>query len=525
MIGPGVIGTITEGAGDVMLTPSSFLGVSMNLVDYGGQTETLALLPGSPAIASGSLALEVGPGGVPLTTDQRGLPFDSPTPDIGAFQSQGFKITLVSGGTPQSMLVGTAFSKPLAVTVTANNSVEPVSGGVVTYTVTPASNGETAFLSAAAATINSSGVAEVNATAGSTAGSYSVSAASGPVATPVSFSLVNQVQPSFSGLSDQTILVGTSTTVFSGTLASGSQAPVGDDVAVTLNGVTEQATIETGGAFSTQFNTASLVVAGSPYTVNYSYAGDGTFLAATGSSTLTVNANNGQQTTPTITWANPANITFGALLTGTQLDATASVAGTFKYTPPLNTILGAGAGQTLSVVFTPSNTTLYTNASATVTINVGKATPKITWPSPASISYGTGLTGTQLDASANVAGKFTYTPGLGAIGRRRLTDTFGVVHADRLGRLHQRHRDDVDQCRNCSFHGLTLLVHRLGRVRTVDRACCGGGLGLGRGHADGVRRFCRRWNRVGPGGTDRIRHGRIGNNRTPCRQPVGYRLL
>ena len=64
------------------------------------------------------------------------------------------------------------------------------------------------------------------------------------------------------------------------------------------------------------------------------------------------------QATPTITWANPADITHGTALGDTQLDATAtgidgtSLAGTFAYTPAAGTVLGAGKGQTLSAVFT-----------------------------------------------------------------------------------------------------------------------------------------------------------------------------
>ena len=51
------------------------------LAYYGGPTETMALEIGSPAITAG-----VAVSGV--TTDQRGFALDSPTPDIGAFQTQ-----------------------------------------------------------------------------------------------------------------------------------------------------------------------------------------------------------------------------------------------------------------------------------------------------------------------------------------------------------------------------------------------------------------------------------------------------
>jgi len=76
--------------------------------------------------------------------------------------------------------------------------------------------------------------------------------------------------------------------------------------------------------------------------------------------------------TPVITWSTPAPITYGTALSGTQLDATANVAGTFVYSPAAGTVLGAGS-QTLSVTFTPSNTTAYSSATATVTLTVRPA--------------------------------------------------------------------------------------------------------------------------------------------------------
>ncbi len=64
------------------------------LGDYGGPTDTMALLPGSPAIGNGSQALEVDASGDPLTGDQRGFAFDSPDPDIGAYQDVNFPLVV-----------------------------------------------------------------------------------------------------------------------------------------------------------------------------------------------------------------------------------------------------------------------------------------------------------------------------------------------------------------------------------------------------------------------------------------------
>jgi len=118
--------------------------------------------------------------------------------------------------------------------------------------------------------------------------------------------------------------------------------------------------------------------------------------------------------TPTITWANPADIPFGTALGVTQLNATASVPGTFAYVPAAGTILNAGNNQSLQVTFTPTDTVHYNNAAANVSINVIRATPTITWANPASIVYGIALSGTQLNATASVPGAFAYTPATGA---------------------------------------------------------------------------------------------------------------
>ncbi len=76
---------------------------------------------------------------------------------------------------------------------------------------------------------------------------------------------------------------------------------------------------------------------------------------------------------PSLTWANPANITQGTALGTQQLNATSSVPGTFAYTPPAGTVLPVGNAQSLSVVFTPSDAVDYNGASTSVLINVSPA--------------------------------------------------------------------------------------------------------------------------------------------------------
>ena len=99
----------TGGSGGLVAT-NNLLNVAAPglgvLGSYGGSTQTVALLPGSPAIGAGVAVTGV-------TTDQRGDPLDSPNPDIGAFQTGGFTITAVAGSTPQSAVPGRGLCQSL----------------------------------------------------------------------------------------------------------------------------------------------------------------------------------------------------------------------------------------------------------------------------------------------------------------------------------------------------------------------------------------------------------------------------
>ncbi len=121
---------------------------------------------------------------------------------------------------------------------------------------------------------------------------------------------------------------------------------------------------------------------------------------------------------PVLSWAEPSDIVYGTSLSGTQLNATVSggVSGDFVYTPGAGAILAAGAGQVLSVEFNPTgaDAARYNQALKNTNITVLKADPSITWGDPAAIPHGTLLSGTQLNATADVAGAFSYSPGVGA---------------------------------------------------------------------------------------------------------------
>src|SRR4029077_9116247 len=111
---------------------------------------------------------------------------------------------------------------------------------------------------------------------------------------------------------------------------------------------------------------------GQTLSVSFTPTDTANYNAATASVAITV-----LKATPTITWATPASIVYGTALSTTQLNATASVPGTFVYTPPAGTVLPVGGGQTVSVSFTPTDTANYNAATASVAVTVLKATPTI----------------------------------------------------------------------------------------------------------------------------------------------------
>ena len=223
--------------------------------------------------------------------------------------------------------------------------------------------------------------------------------------------------------------------------------------------------------------------------------------------TVAIEAPVGQD--PVISWGVPSPLSYGTALGGGELNATASVGGTFAYTPGPGTVLGAGS-QTLSVIFTPADTVGFNTAAKAVGLTVNpqaltavadnksrspgqpnplltvsysgfvngegvsvlttqpllatdavgesgpggyaitfsvephapnyqvttanglltvgaKQDPQITWVVPAAVTYGTPLGTAQLNASANVAGTFVYTPAAGAVlgaGEQTLGVTF-----------------------------------------------------------------------------------------------------
>ena len=197
--------------GDPLLAP---------LGNYGGTSLTMALLPGSAAIGAGTSS------GAP-TTDQRGFARVGAV-DIGAFQSSGFTIAYTSGS---GQSASGAFAAPLVATVTANNSIEPVAGGLVTFT--PPATGASARIPGSPAVISADGEASVTAASNFVGGSYTVAATAAGAQGAALFSLTNYAAVSIAvSPGNQTLAVGVAAQFTAvGTFTDGSTQNITNGVA------------------------------------------------------------------------------------------------------------------------------------------------------------------------------------------------------------------------------------------------------------------------------------------------------
>ncbi len=401
------------------------------LANYGGTTQTHALLPGSLAINAGTAT------GSPAQ-DQRGQARVS-TPDIGAFESQGFTIA-ATGGTPQSTTVNTAFTTPITATVTANNAIEPVAGGAVTYIAPTA--GATLTATGQMATIDASGNANLTPTATTTAGTYTALATASGATGTADFALTNTPDAPFSivatGGTPQSAVVNTSyaqalqVTVrdqFNNLIpgATVSFGIPGSGASGTLTAATATTDASGNATVSITANTiagnfaASSQVGGVATPANFSLTNlaDVPFsITATNgsgqSTTVNTNFTNPLQTTVRDQYGNPvpnATVSFNVPGTGasgilTAVTATTDTSGNATVNITANTVSGTyNSSGSVTGVATPATFSL-TNTPGVVT-----RFDLTGFPSPTSAGNTGSFTITAFDAFNNLATNYTGTIG------------------------------------------------------------------------------------------------------------------
>jgi hypothetical protein len=268
------------------------------------------------------------------------------------------------------------------------------------------------------------GAAQLNATA-SVPGAFTYSPAAGTVLGAGTRTLSVTFTPSDTANYDGTTSTVTLNVAKAASTISWSN-PADIVYGTALGAAQLNATANVPGTFSYSRSAGTVLNAGS-HTLSVTFTpSDANYDGSTASVTLNV-----AKAASTITWSNPADIVHGTALGGAQLNATADVPGSFSYSPSAGTALGAGS-HTLTATFTPADAVNYSSASTSVTINVAKANVTVNWSSPAAIVYGTALDASQLNATANVAGTFSYSPAAGAVlnaGSQTLSVTFTPTDA------------------------------------------------------------------------------------------------
>ena len=124
------------------------------------------------------------------------------------------------------------------------------------------------------------------------------------------------------------------------------------------------------------------------------------------------------QQPPPITWATPAPIVYGTPLSGVQLNATSTVAGSFTYTPGAGTVLSAGQHK-LTATFAPADTVDYATGLASVTLTVVSAIPQIqvtASANPVFVSNAVTFTANVASQGSTSTGTVTFYDGTTALG-------------------------------------------------------------------------------------------------------------
>jgi MBG domain/Bacterial Ig-like domain (group 3)/Putative Ig domain/NHL repeat len=192
--------------------------------------------------------------------------------------------------------------------------------------------------------------------------------------------------------------------------ATASTSPVGLTVTLTYNGSSTPPT--TVGAYT---------VVGTINDPNYQ---------GTATGTLTIG-----QAQPTVSWTAPAAIAYGTALSATQLNASSGVAGAFVYTPPAGTVLNAGANQTLSVSFTPTDATDYNSATQTVQITVNKAGAAVALSAnsnPSLLQSSLTFTATVSSTAETPTGSVSFMDGTALLGSSTLSDGVATLSTSSL---------------------------------------------------------------------------------------------
>jgi len=230
---------------------------------------------------------------------------------------------------------------------------------------------------AAVTTGTALGAAQLDATA-NVPGTFTYSPAAGTILTAVGTTTLSVTFTPTDSSSYATATATVSLSVTAGTPVIAWPTPAPVPVGTVLGATQLDATAGIKGtfAYTPAAGTTMSAIGSTKLSVTFTPADTVDYNTATASVTLTVN-----QATPVVTWNTPAAVPVGTALSVTQLDATASVPGTFTYSPALGTVMSVAGTSTLSVNFVPTDSIDYASVTQTVKLTVSGTTapPSYAW--------------------------------------------------------------------------------------------------------------------------------------------------
>jgi sugar lactone lactonase YvrE len=182
------------------------------------------------------------------------------------------------------------------------------------------------------------------------------------------------------------------------------------------------------------------------YTLSITYSGDSNYAVPTTATTISLQIG---QLTPTITWAPaassiPYGTALGTLLNASAYSGTTSVPGTFTYKatitggPPVTvtsaTVLSAGS-YTLTVTFTPTDTSTYATVTAQEPLSVTRLTPAMTLTSSARSVVLTNplvFTATVSSSATTPTGTVSFLDGTTPLGQGALSNGVATLSTSSL---------------------------------------------------------------------------------------------
>jgi hypothetical protein len=387
------------GASNLMLAP---------LGNYGGPTQTMIPLPGSPAICAGSMAAI--PGG--LTADQRGdgrttTYGGTPCNDAGAVQTN---YSLSFFQQPTGTVTNATITPSPAVQLYENGAAIALSGAAMS-------------LSASSGVLNGTTTQSTNTNGQAIFGNLSIGTVqtNDTITASIALTAAGSPSPTSVSITSASFDITSLTPTITFTVPNHTYGDAAFPVAATSNSTGTITYSVVSGPATVSGNIVTLTGVGS-VTLEASQAASGGYTAATQQATFNV-----AKATPTITWMPASRITFGtslsSLLNATASNNSNSVPGTFGYTAQTAggsavsvgaaTVLQPGS-YTLATSFTPAVSANYNSASASVHVLVEQAALTVI-ANNASKVYGTlnpAFTGTITGAANNDSFTETFsTPG------------------------------------------------------------------------------------------------------------------